>query len=133
MQRLEHSRGPSTRLPASGLRVRHCLDASGGGKEQWLFRHDDPGDQVGKETDAGHEGHDQPYHAHQGDIDIEIFGEPKTYSRDFASHTRPYQPDSGHGTADTNPAVSADRRVVLNHFSAIVAVHGALPLAVTQL
>ena len=57
------------------------------------------------------------------DIDVKILGETKADACDLASLPRPHQPLAGYRNTHANAAIGANRRVVLNHFAAIVAVH----------
>lgn len=95
------------------------------GQEQRLLGHDDPGDRVRQESDDGHKGHDQPNNADKGDIDVEIFGEAEAHAGDFSSQARTNQLASGERRSDANSAIGAHHSIVLDHFSAIVAVHNS--------
>src|SRR5579872_7155974 len=93
------------------------------GQEQRFLGHDDPGNRIRQKSDDGHKGHDQPDNADEGDIDVEIFGEAKAHPCDFSSQAWTNEFASRQRGADANSAISAYHSIVLNHFSAIVAVH----------
>src|SRR5450631_3978568 len=137
MWRLKHKCG--CRWPALGFRsevrgsilfatlgVRHRLSTDGGrgSEQQRLVRHYDPGDYVWNETDAGHDRRDQPHHPHQADVEVKVLSETEAHAGDFTPCPWTYQFGTGQRSPDTNAAVGANRRIVLNQFSAVVAVHG---------
>src|SRR5258707_7890822 len=92
-------------------------------KQIWLFRHDDPGNQVADETYTGHERSNQPHYPNNGHIYVEILRHAHADSSDFAAFSGTNQALAGNHAADTSSAVSADIGIVLDGLATIVAVH----------
>src|ERR1700752_1465033 len=95
----------------------------GASQHQGLFRNDDPGYGIGNQADACHERCDQPNQPDRGHVDIKVFGEPEADACDLASLTRPHQPLASDGRTPAGAPISTNIGVILNHFTAVVAVH----------
>src|SRR5208282_2711830 len=113
---------------ASTLLTRHALRAHRHREQQWFLRHNDPGDRIGNQSNPCHERCNQPHQAHYSHVNVEIFGETQADARNLAPLLGPHETLARHRRSYSNPAIGTDRRVVLNHFAAVVAVHeSALP------
>src|ERR1017187_10001430 len=95
------------------------------------LRHHDPGNNVGEYASPTEQGDNQPHHPHDGYVQIEVLGKTSAHARDLPVRTALGWAHellaSGH-KAHPAPAIGADIGIVLNLFSAIVAVHGFAPL-----
>ncbi len=111
------------RRQAQRLWVRQALCTRGSRQEQRLLWHDDPRNGIRYQTNAGHEGSDEPHHADDGHVDVKLFGNSQADSSDLSSLSRTNQALPCYRSSDARPAIGANGRVVLNHFAAIVAVH----------
>jgi hypothetical protein len=63
-------------------------------QQQWLFRHDDPRDEVGNEADPGHHRWNQPDQADQRHIDIKVLRKTEAHAGNLASEPRTHKSGS---------------------------------------
>src|ERR1041385_1316488 len=91
-----------------------------------LFRHDDPCNRIGKQTDTGHYRRDEPYQPDQGDIEIKILCHAGADSSNLAVGAWAHQAPASRRATDPFAAVSTMTGVILDYFAAIVTVHGSL-------
>src|SRR5581483_3174295 len=100
----------------------------------WLFGDDDPADDVGHQPGAAEDQQQQPDHADQRDVEIEVVGDGGADAGDFAIHSaRAHEAMPDGDVADTASAVGTMNGVVLNDLTAVVAVHIRSPLINTML
>src|SRR5260221_11177755 len=86
-----------------------------------LVRHDDPGDDVSQEADSGHEGHNEPHHADERNVEIKILCHAQANTGDLAAFTGTDQPLAGDRAADAGSTIRTYIGIVLNGLTAIVA------------
>jgi hypothetical protein len=91
-----------------------------------FFRHDYPGDGIGKQTNAGHHGSNQPYYAYEGDVEVEVFSNARADSRNFAARPRTDETLASDYAPDSLATICAMIGVVLDYFATVVAVHDSL-------
>jgi hypothetical protein len=90
---------------------------------QWFFGHHNPRNGIGTESHYSQYRRDQPYNPHQGDVQIEVFGHSGAHAGNFAARARADKPLASYDCAYSLAAVRAMRRIILNDFAAVIAVH----------
>jgi hypothetical protein len=103
-------------LPCRGL----CLE------EIWLFRHDDPRDNICQKAPTTEECSNQPHYAYQRHIEIKVLAHAKADAGNFPSFARPHQALASDNAANSGTAVRANIGVILNGLPTVVAVHTVL-------
>src|SRR5579883_1548545 len=105
--------------------LRICRWASGRhGKHQRFFRNHDPRDGICQQSYASHNRRNQPYQPYKIHVEIKILGDPEANTGNRASGSRAHQTFAGDYPTHASSTISANIGVILNHFSAIVTVHG---------
>src|SRR5580704_1715166 len=91
----------------------------------WLFRHHDPGHDVAHRPkhQRREERDHQPQHAHQRDIEIEVFRQSGTYASDLPVRPRSHEPLAGAHCPNALAAIGAEIGVVLDDLAAVIAIH----------
>ncbi len=104
------------------------LARSGRGEQQRFFRHHDPRDDIGmKPTQVMSAVISQTTRTRLTSTS-KYSAKPRQTPATLRPSARTHQPGPGLRSADPNAAISANSSIVLNQFSAVVAVHGsALP------
>lgn len=88
-----------------------------------LIGHEDPCDQVRDKAAATEESDNQPQHANQGYVEIEVLGEARADARNFPSRLWTDEPTTTLYRTDPLAAIGAKISVILNDFAAVVAIH----------
>src|SRR5579864_719077 len=94
---------------------------------QGFVRHHNPRDRISEESDPGHYRDDQPNQPHQGDVQVKVLRQPEAHAGNLPAHTRTHQAVSRRYCTHSYATIGTDIRIVLNHLSAIIAVHSVPP------
>src|ERR1700716_4168505 len=115
-------------LPSRILRISHARRPPRPRQQQWFLRHHDPANDVRNHPDAGHDRRDQPNYPNNRHVDVKIFGETKADAGDFPPLPWPREPMPRYRSPNPNTTLGTNSSIILNDSSAVIAVHGVLPL-----
>src|ERR1700756_3607004 len=98
-----------------------------------LIRHHDPGHDVAHdaEDDPGKERDDYPQHAHQRHVEVKVLRQPGTDASNLSVDAGTHKALAGAHRSHALAAIGTQVSVVLDHFAAVVAIHGSASNGIT--
>jgi hypothetical protein len=92
-----------------------------------LLGYHDPADQVSNQAAPAKDRYDQPNNAHQDNVEIEVLGQSSTDAREPVLRARAQEPSTRRSESNAATAVSTVNGIILDHLTAVIAVHDDLP------